>query len=46
MVETNAADPVKDEIVYDDFGKLDLRVGKIVSAEKVQKADKLLKLAD
>jgi methionyl-tRNA synthetase len=35
---------LKPEIVYDDFGKLDLRVGRIVSAEKVQKADKLLKL--
>ncbi|HEX5668943.1 MAG TPA: methionine--tRNA ligase [Chitinophagaceae bacterium] len=34
----------KPEIVYDDFSKLDLRVGKIVSAEKVEKADKLLKL--
>lgn len=36
--------PLKPEIVYDDFAKLDLRVGKIVSAEKVEKADKLLKL--
>jgi methionyl-tRNA synthetase len=36
--------PVKDEITYDDFAKLDLRTGKIVSAEKVEKADKLLKL--
>ncbi len=35
---------IKSEIVYDDFAKLDLRVGKIVSAEKVEKADKLLKL--
>ena len=34
----------KSEIVYDDFGKLDLRIGTITSAEKVQKADKLLKL--
>ncbi len=34
----------KPEIVYDDFGKLDLRVGRIVSAAKVEKADKLLKL--
>jgi methionyl-tRNA synthetase len=34
----------KPEIVYDDFSKLDLRVGKIVSAQKVEKADKLLKL--
>jgi len=35
----------KPEIVYDDFAKLDLRVGKIVTAEKVEKADKLLKLS-
>ena len=35
---------IKTEIVYDDFAKLDLRVGTIVSAEKVEKADKLLKL--
>jgi methionyl-tRNA synthetase len=34
----------KSEIQYDDFAKLDLRVGTVVSAEKVQKADKLLKL--
>ena len=35
---------LKDQIQYDDFAKLDLRVGKIILAEKVQKADKLLKL--
>ncbi|MBS1609220.1 MAG: methionine--tRNA ligase, partial [Bacteroidetes bacterium] len=35
---------VKDEIVYDDFAKIDLKVGAILSAEKVAKADKLLKL--
>ena len=35
---------IKSEIVYDDFDKLDLRIGTILSAEKVQKADKLLKL--
>jgi methionyl-tRNA synthetase len=35
---------VKPEIGYEDFAKLDLRVGTIVSAEKVEKADKLLKL--
>lgn len=39
---THAA--VKPEIVYDDFAKIDLRTGKIVKAEKVEKADKLLKL--
>ncbi len=34
----------KSGIVYDDFAKLDLRVGTILSAEKVEKADKLLQL--
>ncbi|MBS1604043.1 MAG: methionine--tRNA ligase [Bacteroidetes bacterium] len=38
-----AAEP-KASIAYDDFAKLDLRVGTIVAAEKVEKADKLLKL--
>lgn len=36
---------VKPEIVFDDFAKIDLKVGKIVAAEKVEKADKLLKLS-
>ncbi|HWB90230.1 MAG TPA: methionine--tRNA ligase subunit beta, partial [Puia sp.] len=35
----------KSTIVYDDFAKLDLRVGTIMAAEKVEKADKLLKLS-
>jgi methionyl-tRNA synthetase len=39
-----AAAPSKPNIAFDDFAKLDLRVGTIVAAEKVPKADKLLKL--
>ncbi len=35
---------LKPEIVFDDFAKIDLKVGTIISAEKVEKADKLLKL--
>ena len=35
---------VKLEIQFDDFAKLDLKVATILSAEKVVKADKLLKL--
>lgn len=35
---------LKPEIVYDDFAKLDLRIGTVTAAEKVEKADKLLKL--
>ena len=41
---TNALQPAKPEITYDDFSKLDIRTGKIIEAEKVPKADKLLKL--
>ena len=35
---------VGDEIMYDDFAKLDLRTGVIRAAEAVPKADKLLQL--
>ena len=34
----------KPVIQFDDFAKIDLKVGTIISAEKVEKADKLLKL--
>ena len=37
-------EPIKPEIEFGDFEKLDLRVAKVVAAEKVEKADKLLKL--
>lgn len=36
--------PGKAEIQYDDFAKIDIRVGKITHAQKVPKADKLLQL--
>lgn len=36
--------PMKDEVTFDEFSKMDIRVGEILSAEKVKKADKLLKL--
>lgn len=39
-----AEKPVKPEIVFEDFAKIDLKVGTIIAAEKVEKADKLLKL--
>jgi methionyl-tRNA synthetase len=35
---------VKAEVTYDDFAKLDLRVATVTACEKVEKADKLLKL--
>lgn len=42
---TSAIAAVKPEIVFDDFAKIDLRVGTIVAASKVEKADKLLQLS-
>jgi methionyl-tRNA synthetase len=37
-------DPPKDEIEFDDFTKMDIRVGTIMGAEKVAKTKKLMKL--
>ena len=39
-----AANSLKPSIHYDDFSKIDLRVGTIINAQKVEKADKLLQL--
>ena len=37
------AEPVKAEVTFDDFEKLDIRVGTVLSCEKVKKSNKLLK---
>ncbi len=44
--ESTAAkiEPAKSTISYDEFSKMDIRIGMILSAEKVPKTDKLLKL--
>ena len=42
--ENGAVAPQKDEIVYDDFAKLDIRIGTVLEAEEVPKSKKLLKL--
>jgi methionyl-tRNA synthetase len=42
---SSLGDGGKPEIVFDDFAKIDLKVGTITAAEKVEKADKLLKLS-
>lgn len=39
-----ASDPISDEINFDDFAKLDLRVARIAKAQHVEGADKLLQL--
>jgi methionyl-tRNA synthetase len=43
--EESNARPFKDNISFDDFMKMDFRVGTILTAEKVKKADKLLQLS-
>lgn len=37
--------PLKDVITYDDFAKLDFRMGTVISAEAIPKSKKLLKLS-
>ncbi|MGD0078124.1 MAG: methionine--tRNA ligase subunit beta, partial [Sedimentisphaerales bacterium] len=38
------AEPIKPECTIEDFAKIDLRIAKVVKAERVEGADKLLKL--
>lgn len=42
--ENRVLEPQKETIEFDDFTKLDIRVGTIIEAEKVAKTKKLLKL--
>jgi len=42
--EEMTAEPQKEAIEFDEFMKMDLRVGQILEAKKVKKADKLLEL--
>ncbi len=43
-LEESKIPPVKPEISYDDFAKLDIRIAKVLAAEAVPNTDKLLKL--
>ena len=43
-IENKKVEPQKELIQYDDFAKMDLRVGTIIEAEKIPKANKLLVL--
>ena len=42
--ETKSFSPLREQVAFDDFAKLDLRVGKITQAETIKKSKKLLKL--
>ena len=41
--EADVRSDIKAEITYDDFAKLDIRMGTVVAVEKIENADKLLK---
>lgn len=43
-VEKPALEPIFPTIAYDDFAKVDLRIAKIINAEHVEGAEKLLRL--
>jgi methionyl-tRNA synthetase len=43
-LEGKVVAPIKETIQYDDFAKMDIRIGTIIEAEKVAKSKKLLKL--
>ena len=38
------ATPAKPEVSFDEFSKMDIRIGKVLKAERVEKSKKLLKL--
>jgi methionyl-tRNA synthetase len=42
--QATAIHPQKTEVSFDDFSKMDIRIGTVLEAEKVQGTDKLLKL--
>ncbi len=42
VVQNIVVEPQKELISYDDFAKMDIRIGTILEAEKMPKADKLL----
>jgi len=44
LEEQQQAEPAKENITFDDFVKMDIRVGTILEAERVPKTDKLIKL--
>jgi len=43
-MQNSVAEPAKENISFDDFSKMDIRVGTVLEAEKVAKTKKLLKL--
>lgn len=44
QIQEHQAEPAKEDITFDDFSKMDIRIGTILEAEKVAKTKKLLQL--
>jgi methionyl-tRNA synthetase len=43
-LDSQPVNPAKAEVTFDEFSKMDIRIGKILKAERVEKSKKLLKL--
>jgi methionyl-tRNA synthetase len=43
-VASKSVPALKETVAFDDFAKMDIRIGEIVAAEKMEKSKKLLKL--
>ncbi|MDR3047503.1 MAG: methionine--tRNA ligase [Bacteroidales bacterium] len=44
LLATATVEPAKEDVAYDDFKKMDIRICKVLEAEKIAKTKKLLKL--
>jgi len=44
QMQPPAVEPQKEAVTYDDFTKMDIRIAKVLAAEKVAKTQKLMKL--
>jgi len=44
IIETTQTEPQKETVTFEDFAKMDIRIGTILEAQKIPKADKLLLL--
>jgi methionyl-tRNA synthetase len=43
-IANQPAEPAKAEVSFDEFAKMDIRIGTVITAERVEKSKKLLKL--
>ena len=44
LLQSKQPNPIKETIDFDSFAKMDIRIGQVIAAEKMEKSKKLLKL--